>query len=80
MGIELQSFASTDILARPVRYPIDTRSRRIDAMKASLIEMYGDAAVAIARSQPNECDVGGKTGVRWLDLVEAFDRTKFDRD
>lgn len=33
-----------------LRYPIDIRSRRIDAMKASLIEMYGDAAVAIAIS------------------------------
>ena len=72
MGIELQIVASTDTLARPVAYPVDTRSRRIDAMKASLTEMYGDAAVAIARSQPDERDVGGETGVRWLDLVEAF--------
>ena len=72
MGIELPIFAVPASGALPLSYPFNIRARRILDMKASLVEMFGDAAVAIARSQPSHHDVGRESGVNWQDLVEAF--------
>lgn len=48
------------------------RRRRIIAMKDSLVEMFGGAALSVARGQPAASDVAGKSGIRWCEVAEAL--------
>lgn len=52
--------------------PGHVRELQIVAMKASLTEMFGDAAYRVAVGQPRTADVSGVSGISWGDLAEAF--------
>jgi hypothetical protein len=48
------------------------RDRQIDAMATSMIEMFGDGALAIASGQPWHKDVGGNSGICWREVSKAI--------
>ena len=41
-------------------------------MATSLVEMFGNGARSVADSQPGLNDVGGNSGIRWLDVSKAL--------
>ena len=62
----------------PVLADIDglrARSARLRDMTASLVDMFGPAALSIARSQPGASDVGGNSGIRWRDVAAVLSDT-----
>lgn len=48
------------------------RNRRIDDMALSLIEMFGERARSVVEGQSALNDVGGNSGIRWLDISRAL--------
>ena len=48
------------------------RRRSILAMAKSMIDMFGDAALPVARSQTGGDDVAGRSGICWHDIVDAL--------
>lgn len=48
------------------------RQTRIHNMAASLIEMFGDAALQVAHGQSADRDVGGNCGIVWHELADAI--------
>ena len=49
-----------------------SRQARIRDMAASLIGMFGDGALSVARGQSADRDVGGYCGIVWGELAEAI--------
>lgn len=50
------------------------RTRRVEAMRLSLIEMFGERALSVAKGQQGRHDVGAESGICWHDLFEALSR------
>lgn len=48
------------------------RRTRIRNMATSLIGMFGDAALLVARGQSAKRDVGGNCGIVWCELADAI--------
>ena len=48
------------------------RQARIRDMAVSLIGMFGNAALLVARGQSADRDVGGYCGIVWHDVAEAI--------
>ena len=73
MGLELKIRVPTS--AAPLMDIVGgdaDRRRRVLAMAASLIEMFGKAALSVALGQPGTRDVSGKSGIHWSEIVQAL--------
>ncbi len=47
-------------------------------MATSLVETFGDRALAVTLSQSADRDVGGDSGITWIDVGNAL-RTRMER-
>ena len=56
------------------RRPGFERTGTVEAMRHSLVEMFGERAVSVAKGQQGRNDGGADSGICWHDLFDALSK------